>query len=117
MSYCRWSTDNFRCDIYTYESVYGGYEINVASSRYNEPIPEVDYSLLESGDNTKFANQYSAQSRHLETCGTKPIGLKYDGKSFSCDTVVELIDTMLMLREEGYRFPDYVIEDMKEEMT
>lgn len=72
MSYCRWSSDNYRCDVYALESDLG-YEINVAVGRYPEPIPEVDYSLLNGteSDLIKFNDQRHAQSEYLKgKCGT-----------------------------------------------
>lgn len=44
MSYCRFSTDDFRSDIYCYESI-EGYQIHVAAFRYvlAEPMsPKID---------------------------------------------------------------------------
>jgi len=118
MSYCRWSTDNFRCDIYAYESCMGGWEIHVASHRYNEPIPEVDYDLLWGSQQNikKFVRQRRKQSKYFKKCGSTEIGLTYDGESFNAGTLEEFRDIMIMLRNEGYRFPDYVFSDIKEEM-
>ena len=39
MSYCRWSTDNFKCDLYCYEDVNGGFTTHVASNRPSPPYP------------------------------------------------------------------------------
>ena len=33
MSYCRWSSDDFQCDVYVYESVAGGFVTHVAANR------------------------------------------------------------------------------------
>lgn len=33
MSYCRWSSDNFECDLYCYSDVNGGYTTHVAGRR------------------------------------------------------------------------------------
>jgi len=38
MSYCRFSPDNFRCDVYVYEHVDGGYTTHVAGSRFLFPV-------------------------------------------------------------------------------
>jgi len=116
MSYCRWSTDNYSCDIYAYESCFDGFEINVASYKYKGCVPKVDYKLIASGDTSKFSEQYAAQLKYLETCGTRSIGLKYDGETFSCDTLEEMKDILIMLVNEGYSLPDYVLNDIDEEI-
>ena len=38
MSYCRWSSLDYTCDIYAYESAYG-YEVHIAHSRRMGPQP------------------------------------------------------------------------------
>ena len=38
MSYCRWSSDRFQCDLYCYEDASGGWTTHVAGNR-PEPIP------------------------------------------------------------------------------
>lgn len=46
MSYCRWSTDDFLCDLYIYEHYEGFWAIHVASIRrvYHKPLPPPDPS-------------------------------------------------------------------------
>src|SRR5687767_6611694 len=41
MSYCRWSTDDFQCDLYCYEDVSGGFTTHVAGRRkiWDAPLP------------------------------------------------------------------------------
>jgi hypothetical protein len=116
MSYCRWSSDNWKCDIYAYESCNGGYEIHIAGRKRVGKVPEVDYNLLRDDKIREFKKQYNKQMRWLKKAKLKPIGLKYDGKSFHADTLEEFRDTMIMLRNEGYNFPDYVFEDIKVEL-
>lgn len=42
MSYCRWSSMNWRCDVYTYEDVMGGWTTHVAGRRrVIPPIPDI----------------------------------------------------------------------------
>lgn len=45
MSYCRFSSDNWRSDVYVYENVYGGWTTHVASRRRMfGPIPDLAIS-------------------------------------------------------------------------
>lgn len=115
MSYCRLSTDDFKCDLYVYKSCDGYYSTNVASMRVVGEIPHVDQ--LGSAPYETIAAQYSAQMAFLDTCARVKIGLPYDGQSFADDTLEELLARLLHLREVGYHFPDYVIERIQQEMT
>jgi hypothetical protein len=45
-----------------------------------------------------------------------PIGLRHDGKTFNSETLAELEELLLSLRAIGYRFPDYVLDTIREEM-
>lgn len=42
MSYCRFSTDDYQCDVYVYEDVGGWWSTHVAGNRpvYAEPLPD-----------------------------------------------------------------------------
>lgn len=47
MSYCRWSSMNWQCDVYVYEDVSGGWTTHVAGSRrLFGPIPDIMLSRL-----------------------------------------------------------------------
>lgn len=105
MSICRWSSDAFKSDVYAYESVYGGVEINVASSRYVGDIPSL--GDVRNIDGAEFVKRRKAQSEALKKCKTEPIGGQFDGESFSCGTWQQVLDVFLMLYRDGYHIPDY----------
>lgn len=117
MSYCRWSSDNFQCDIYAYESD-NGYEIHVAGYKTVGVPPEVDFSLIYPTQTeesiAEYVRQSQANSKWLGECERVPIGLPYDGASFTLDTLDEFYDKLIELREIGYRFPDIVLKAIKE---
>lgn len=113
MSFCRWSSMNFGCDLYCYESEQG-YVTHVANQRIIGNVPEVDSSLFlnHTQENVeKFFEQQKAQFDFLETAERKPIGLKYDGQTFYDDKDT-FLSRLKMLREEGYRFPQITQEDI-----
>jgi len=117
VSYCRWSCDDFQCDLYCFESCYGGYETNVAGKRYvfAEPLPppvEMDPKNTEA-----WLTRYRAVREILDRSEMQPIGLPHDGATFNDDTPQEFLATLLMLREAGYRFPDYVLGRVREEIA
>jgi hypothetical protein len=116
MSYCRWSSDSFRCDVYAYESVYGGFELHLASNRIPDDAPRVDDKLLYS-DISKWCKQYNKLSKYMETCKHTKIDHEFSGASFTYDTLEELRDGFIKLREQGFNYPDYVLEDINEEIN
>lgn len=118
MSYCRWSSDNFQCDIYAYASCYGGYEINVASGRYKGEIPKVP--TVPKPDDKKGLEEWkeaeNKRHKYLRNCGTEKIGLEYDGESFTCSNLQDFYEKMVMLKEVGYNVPEYSLERIQNEI-
>lgn len=107
MSYCRWSSMDYGCDLYCYESCDGDWVTHVAGNRCVGDVPHVDWGLL--ADNIEeFQSAHQRQHEFLETCGRENIGLPHDGMTFSDKTVEEFRDRLVQLRECGYRFPDEV---------
>lgn len=118
MSYCRWSSDNFKCDVYAYESDMG-FMIHLASNKIVGEMPPQDYDLLLKKDKESidlFVANEKIRSAWMKTCERVAIGLRYDGQSFICGSLHEFYDRMINLREIGYRFPDYVLETILDEI-
>ncbi len=114
MSYCRWSSDNWQCDLYCYEDCYGGITTYMASNRIVGDIPEVPDILTTEPE--VFVKAYKKQLNWLEKAEREPIGLPYDGQRFNDRTYKSFLERLLHLRETGYNFPDYVIERVKEQI-
>lgn len=112
MSFCRWSSDNFACDLYAYESD-AGYMIHVASNRVVGDVPPLDWETEDPG---VFYTAYKAQHAFLDSATREPIGLAHDGETFVFDSLEEFRDCFVMLREAGYHFPQGLIESIEEEM-
>jgi hypothetical protein len=113
MSYCRWSSDDFQCDVYCYASS-DGYITHVASRRYvfTEPLPpDIDLMVNPEGW-TKRTQQVMAM---LDPNSMKPIGLPSDGKTFTDPDAESAAQTLLRLLAEGYRVPQYAIDALLEE--
>lgn len=114
MAYCRFSTDDFLCDLYCYEDIRGGFTTHVAALKvvYAEPLPPVcpieDFGWW-------WLRHQKVMQMH-KTADKVPIGLPHDGETFNDDTLEEFIDRLLMLKEAGYRFPEDVIEAVREEI-
>lgn len=124
MSYCRWSSDDWRCDIYAYESVGDYWVIHVAGNRVVGDIPRSPVRPEpDANDETKqeWLNAYcvahKAQMAFLSNCQREDINLPFAGESFDCSTLQDFKEKMLMLRGIGYNFPDHVLETIDEEIT
>lgn len=113
MSYCRWSTDNFACDLYAYAEAAGVFTIHVAAQRYVGDIPK----LPDWNENpTVYLAAINKQHAFLLDAKQERIGLPHDGETFNEETLQDFLDRMIYLRRVGYRFPDYVIDEIKEEI-
>lgn len=109
MSYCRWSSDSFKCDLYAYESD-EGFVIHVASYKIIGEVPKVDINLILGEDKNmeEYLRQSKISSEWMESCKREPIGLPFDGESFTLDTEEEMYAKMIELKNIGYRVPDYI---------
>lgn len=118
MSYCRFSSDNWKCQLYCYEDVSGGFTTHVASRKHQGEAPVLDMDGLAHDRITpaEFQTQYDAQSKWLETTELLAIGLKYDGMQFNDPDLESFLARLLHLRDVGYIFPDYVIASVREEI-
>lgn len=114
MSYCRWSSDNWRSDIYAYEDASGSYTTHVASNRVAEPIP-VEPSYNEE-INAAWMARHKAVMDYLASAERHPIGLPHDGATFSDPDLETFLETLETLRGEGYRVPESALEDVRLEI-
>ena len=117
MSFVRFSDDNWKSDVYAYESK-EGFELHVASNRVVGEIPkrpslgEIPY--MEPGE---FLRMHQAQMTFLETAERVPIGGPHDGESFLYNTLRELYDGLKELSADGYHVPAFVFEDVEDELS
>lgn len=140
MSYCRFSSDNWRSDVYTYEHCGGGFVTHVAGNkRIFPPIPDIPYSWM-----PRFGAKYVPAERRvvyptrwhsfaahrvysvsalwhrlhmwsLSVIPSKNIGLPHDGESFSDETASECAERLVSLRAVGYHVPQSAINALREE--
>lgn len=118
MSYCRWSSNNFHCDLYCYECVDGTFTTHVATNRVVTPIiPHPAFSSWV----TKFPKLwhcwYALHHWSVMHGVREPIGLPWDGETIKDDTPEDWKETLRMLRAAGYRFPDHVLASADEEIA
>lgn len=116
MSYCRWSSDNWRSDVYCYESDQG-YMTHVASNRVVGDIPPWPTFETLKSDVSEYMRQYQAMMDFLDTAERAPIGLPHDGESFCDSTPEDFLQTLTMLQEAGYNVPQYAFDTVREEIA
>ena len=131
MSYCRWSSNNWKCDLFCYEDVSGGITTHVAGNRVVGEVPEVSLRLLQykpvsvteeiltrmrHEEFKEWTEANERQQKFLDTCQRVPIGLPYDNQSFNDPTYEDFLARLMHLRSVGYRFPDYVIEEVEDDI-
>lgn len=108
MSFCRWSTDDYQCDLYVWEDADGGYAVAVASRRtvYDEPLPEPVPMTPDTLD------EWLARWKRVHELPYhyEDIDLPHVGTTFREPTGAAAAERVGMLRKLGYRCPD-ILED------
>ena len=112
MAYCRWSSEDFGCDLYVYEDVMGGFTVHVAGNRVVGEVPRLGDL---GGDPDEVMRSYRAQMDFLKGAERKPIGLACDGQTFRLATGAEAAAKVRELVAMGYRCPEGVAEQLEEE--
>ena len=121
MSYCRWSSDNFHCDLYCYQSDQG-YVTHVARTRITSYLPKPSSSKwitkipLRLGWPIWWLRLWY-WNWWMEKATRTPIDLPHDGENFLNEDLDGFLRTLLHLRRAGYRFPAHVIEAVLEELV
>lgn len=115
MSYCRFSSDDYQCDVYCFADVGGGFTTYVANNR---PVldrmlpPEVPFD-------TEHADEWMCRYHAIMAWTSKAkraqIGLPYDGQRFNDPTAIDAADRLQMLKDTGYNVPQYAIDALRAE--
>jgi hypothetical protein len=131
---------NWRCDVYVYEHVAGGWTTHVAGrKRIIPPIPALPLPSFNFGGvwdfdtrRMKYPNWRKrlaarivfgfyafwhnwAHTASLNLIPLREIGLAHDGKTFDDSTAGDCADRLEWLRSEGYTVPQYAIDALREE--
>ena len=111
MSYCRFSCDNFKSDIYLFEDCAGGWTLYVATSRVVGQVPP-----LENIESPTFMESYTRQHDYLDSCRREKIGLEHDGECFRIMTIDDVLHKLTELRQIGYYVPQHAMDLVSEEI-
>ncbi len=118
MSYCRFSTDDFQCDLYIYECVTGQWMIHVAGRKvvYKESLPESVKLDAASEESWKaWLERKKKVDEIRERSELVAIGLPYDGQTIAVDSPGECADAVEMLLALGYRAPKGIVGELRDE--
>ncbi|WP_236175371.1 hypothetical protein [Pseudomonas pseudonitroreducens] len=115
MSYCRWSSDDFLCDVYVYESIDGGFATHVAANRvvFKEPLPPA--VPFEPQYVKEFLERHNKVMAMVDAADRVRINLPHDGQDFNDPDAATCADRLEHLQSLGYNVPQYAIDALREE--
>lgn len=115
MALCRWSSDDYQCDLYVYESEGDDgicWMTHVADERYQitRPLPK---PIDDDGSPASY-RRHEGRERKVDKILTLsrlvPIGLPADGESYENETAEACAERIKVLVAMGYRVPSDVID-------
>ena len=107
MSYCRWSSDNWKSDVYIYDGS-EGITCHVTTYFYDGYIPKLpDITKV---SNKVFREAYLRQKRVMESCPKKKHPSPMAGQTFWARDPKDMIFKLEQLQLEGFHVPEYVFE-------
>ena len=127
MSYCRWSSDGMKCDVYVYEHYADGYTCHVAGRRIvnldESPgcpsffdYPTDEQGRLSDASIEDYMVKHRAWNDWLHNKAIhEDIGLEFDGKTFNTESATSMANELVALKEMGYQVPQYAIDALYEE--
>lgn len=127
MSYCRFSSDSFRSDVYAYQDETGGIVIHIASRRRENveslgPNPLNDASLLavpfdsQSADLVKLYKSYNIWMKKLGDLELVDIKHPMAGLTIYCSGPREAKSTLLQLKLSGLYVPALALALLDDEI-
>jgi hypothetical protein len=111
MSYCRWSSDGFRSDVYAYEDVSGQYVVFVRPHRYRCIPAEPDDAFR-----SPAWIEWRTRHTHTDDCFER-VPLLDGQETFMADTLDDLLDILACLRARGVQVPDSAFARIGEELA
>lgn len=111
MSICRFSSDDFRSDLYIYQSL-NGFEVHVAGNRH--VVEPEDWGGNDDFNLEQTLARSAKRQKEIDESPLIPIELPYSGESFSFPTSEETAAFVEELIKIGYIVPSYVIDSILE---
>ena len=114
MSYCRFSDEDFHCDVYVYESR-DGYVTHVASRRHVLPDGLLPPPLPDDASAEEWIARHMRVMEIVSAAGMEEIDLPEAGDWFVHATPGGCADNLERLRAAGFRVPQYAIDALRAE--
>lgn len=107
MSYCRWSTDDYQCDLYVYDHYDGYISINVAGRRRvpSKPLPPKIPLTKDNVDAYLARDKYIRENCYPEDCEWVNVPEKWAGKSFCIYDHEEAAQLVMQMMQDGVVCP------------
>lgn len=121
MSYCRWSTDDYQCDVYVWHDITDTWRTEVAGRRriWKVPLPPPVHGEIGSDEwLTSFTDRHTALMRLLNDESNfdwQTIAEPDGGRSYTHDSPGECADNLQRLHEAGLNVPQDAIDTLREE--
>lgn len=115
MSYCRWSSDDYQCDVYCYEDVSGGFTTMVANNRPVLNIELLPVVPCDDAHKEAWIARYNAVNAWVDGAERRKIGLPHDGENFHDPDAESAANRLQMLKDMGYNVPQYAIDALRAE--
>ena len=114
MSFCRFSTDNYRCDLYAYESAHG-FELHVAAQRVHWDPPQSPLSLEALNlPHEEWLALYARYHDALREAPRSSIIHPDAGGHHLLGSLQQLRDKIEQLISEGLHAPDWLLPELDE---
>lgn len=119
MSYCRFSSDSFRSDVFVYSGT-GGYHILVAQFRCANSFPYPELLPAPEGKRAQ-ERHYKAvaegRKRWFSTMTRSKIELEHSGETFIVESAQAAIDRLKYLARIGFHVPESALQALADEAS
>ena len=119
MSYCRFSSMDFLCDLYVYEA-YDGFAVHVARSRPDWTPPEPRWNIIMDAGKVpggEWQRRQDAYMEALDSAERKAVNHRWAGESFYGLELDEAYDMCAAARADGLNVPESLLPDLYEVMV
>jgi len=119
MSYCRWSSMDWECDLYIYDA--GEFiSVNVAGRRrkFDETWPRMKTNATIDEQFAIWQAQHDWLKAHedeKEWIDLNTVTPEFAGEGYDIADPDEVADLLVRMRDAGLRFPDGLIEEFREQ--
>ena len=117
MSYCRWSCDGFKSDVYVYQNEDDFYSVRIKKQR---SVINDDAPLLIEFDGTNAPEAYASQLNYSRWLNDRPrinIIQKYAGETLHFDDIPATIHFLHKLRDLKYHVPEHAFDRLHFDYT